>query len=224
MAANTKNDHEKANEFMLAEYTLLKDFRDSALRQIDSRLNFYFTSVSGVITALALIYQFTGQNEVILLVSAVLLSLLFLLGLMTFNRILQGHISVTRYTRGINLIRKYFVSQNRQVSEYISNPISGDEPGFGNMGFVMGGDTPKINKIGLTAMTMLLDSFVVALILLFILRLAGQSSLIVYIPAALIAFGLSLLAHDSYVKSAMQKAERSYETDQKKLTEAIKKL
>jgi hypothetical protein len=225
MPANVqKNNVENARDFMLAEYSLLKDLRASVLQQTDRRLNFHFTSVSGVIAALALMRQFIEQNDLFLLVSVVLLFILFLMGIMTYDRMIQGHISITRYTRSINLIRRYFVSQHKNIGGYISNPISGDEPKFGNIGFVSGGKAPKINKIGLTAMTMLLNSFVVSMILLVVVQFIFQTNFVVNVLVGLVSFGISLAVHDTYLRKTMRKAEEAYKEDQEKLLETIKEL
>lgn len=215
---------EKSHAFMLAEYSLIKDLRASSLSQIESRLNFYFSSVSGIVAALALLYQFTGSGVYILLVAVVLLAILLLLGLMTFNRIIQGHISVTRYTRGLNLIRGYFVHQYRFVGPYINNPISDIEPKFGNLGFISLGTAPKINKIGLTAMALLLNSFVLAMFVLVLLRFFMQPSLLVDVLTGFSSFTFSLLLHNRYINRLLRQAEISYQKDRDRLEKEFEEL
>ena len=219
-----KSAPQDAENFMLSEYSLLKDFRASVLRQMDSRLNIYFASVSGVVAALALLNQILKLSIAFYLASLVLLLLLAMLGITTFNRIVQGHISVTRYTRGINLARRYFVSLHKTVGQYISQPIVDSEPLFGSMGFISENKSPKINRIGLTAMSIPLNSLVVALLSVFIVQFSGQISIAISVLFGVFVFVASFVLHEVYLKDAMKKAEENYLRDQEKLKESVKNL
>jgi hypothetical protein len=175
--------------FMLAEYEHLKDFRASMISQMESRLNFLFASVSGIAAVLALISQITGVSPAFFVIALSLTFLLFLLGSITFARLVEGHISLTLYTRGINRIRRFFVDNDDTIKDYILLPVTDDVPKFGILGF----SSTRISITGNVGMTLLLNTiifgcFFALLINLVLARLSYLSILAVFLASMLVWF------------------------------------
>ena len=154
--SDTTQNHEHTASFMLAEYELLKEFRGSMLSQMESRTNFLFTSVSAIATVLAIISQITGFNQSFLIIASILTFLLFLLGVITFLRLVEGHVSFTLYTRGINRIRRYFVDADSRIRNYVLLPITDNTPKFGVLGF----SSAKISKVGNVGMAIFINTII----------------------------------------------------------------
>lgn len=72
---------------------------------------------------LALVSQMTSISTSFLVIALILTFLLFSLALITFARLIDGHISLTLYTRGMNRIRRFFVDIDGSIKDYLLLPV-----------------------------------------------------------------------------------------------------
>ena len=148
---------EKVVDFMLAEYSALRDLRQNLVTLGENRFNLFLGAVSGALVGLALLHQLSGGNtEIMYLVDGAIITGLFFLGLITFVRTVEREIGITVYARGMNRVRRYFVEHNQNIKDYIILPISDDRPSFQSIGFRPRG----ILAMGLPAMVAIINSVV----------------------------------------------------------------
>lgn len=125
------------NNFMIEEFKALISFRDTVIKRQEQRINFFLILIGAFLALLGSLSKskinvFGLNQETILLIIFLMLSII---GLGLYQRIIENQISYTKYTRGINLIRKYFVKNNQEtINKYITSPISDDEPSFLSQG------------------------------------------------------------------------------------------
>lgn len=133
--------------FLLAEYTTLRELRQNLDSLGESRVNFFLATVSGVIVGLALINQMPGEKEIIYFINGAAFIGLFWLGLITFTRMVERSINLVLYMRGMNRIRRYFVDRNLSIEKYLWLPKYDDKPSLG-----YGMYNPKLKRWSLTGL------------------------------------------------------------------------
>ena len=212
MSENLTHDFLKKEAFLRKSY-----------QKIEKRLNFYFAAVTVVIAFIGFSSDININNLKIDVPYAgfILLFLVFLLGLMTFNWVIQGHISITNYKRGINIIRRYFEKENKEAGIFVFQPIGDDTPLIGQMGLITSRKAPSIRHINLTTMTMLLNSLVASLFMVFSAQKLLELILWQAFLMGVSVFTLTLVLHERYANQKMINAEDSQEEHIKRLQDEI---
>lgn len=150
-----------SSEFMLNEYNMMKEFRELIIHQVDNRVNLYLKMISTAITVIpAFSFWVVNSNdevdyEMLCVISGVIAVLLLCFGILSFFRVIEGHISIINYTRAINRARRYFYDRDRSIRNYISMPVTDNTPSFGTYGF----SAVKTMNVGATSLVMLLNVF-----------------------------------------------------------------
>lgn len=204
-------------EFLMAEYTTLKEFRASQLEQSQNRFNFFLALVSGALAIIALVNDrnnafstptfFVGTG-----ITA--LSLLYL-GIVTYRRIVQTHIRMVEYTRGMNRIRRYFVENYPEIMPYLTFSSDDTRPKLGALGSL------TISATGLTSMVMFINTVLATVglnFLLFQLTLSlGEAQPVILVISVVLTAGLSLLLHRRDLKKQLAQADTELERKRVKL-------
>ncbi len=202
---DSPSSSEQIVSFMLAEYELLTDARASTIAQNENRLNFFIAVTSG---SAALIAFFTNEGTLhdiaFRSITLFVMFLLFLFGLVTSKRLIEGTISIVTYTRGLNRVRRYFSNIDRGIVDYLILPINDDVPQFGAVGFL----TSKGSGVNLTVVPILVSSALIAFIIAITLDLIGISLWFVT-ATGFVSFFLALIAHYLYYKHTLEKARRN---------------
>ncbi len=118
-------------EFMLAEYQSLREQRKTLMQASHSEVTIFF----GAVTAIGLALGFTfnkddGLTSQFALIGSVVLAVLLAVGFATLWRLARFHGNSVRYTKGMNLIRQYFVVADSSIVHYLSLPIDDSKPSF----------------------------------------------------------------------------------------------
>jgi hypothetical protein len=192
-------------EFMLAEYKNASEMRMAAIRRRESRTNFYFTLISVVTAFLAIIAQVFGVNDTFYYAIGILSFVIFVYGLMVFDRLVEGHISVRIYARGINRARRYFADFNPKIIPYLSQPINDDFPSFEKTGYLgRKGAQGGLLRLLIFSNTVV-STILVSIILATIIRWGTVYSIGFGIIAGLTTYILSIVYFNSQVKTANNK-------------------
>lgn len=155
-------DQTKSIEIMLNEYNALKDFRELIIKQSESRVNLYLTMLTATIAALPLFsFIFVDANnevdyKLFSLIVFVIATILLYIGFISFLRKIESHISTIKYTKAINIARRFFYDRDKSIRKYLIMPISDNKPVFGTYGF-----SPKPAKSrhrGATSLLMVLNT------------------------------------------------------------------
>jgi len=197
-------DREQDLQIMLTEYSLIKDLRSGIVSQIDDFAKFYFSLVSALGAIVALISQIFGTNNVFFISIAVLCLFQFILGLVTFNRIVEGHISIITYTRGLNRIRKYFVDISN-IHKYLSLPINDDVPRFGKAGF----SGKSVKLIGLSTAVAIINSVFFSILIGMVNLLLLVNAKLNFLISGVVLVGI-LSLHFRIYNARTSLAEKNY--------------
>ena len=199
---DSQQDHSVA--FMLAEMNLLSEFRRISDETAEGRLNMLITvaSISG--GALLILAQLETSLEGLVTVLMVASALIWLLGLMTYRRLLGRVLVVTRYLRALNRIRRYFVDQDRRIETNLSLPITDSLPSH----VALGG-----SRYGARAFSTLIASVACGLFWAAVplLTMKGTQATVVAILFGVAAFGASALVLELIATTRLKAAEEQYD-------------
>ena len=179
---------EDTRDFLLAEFGLLKDSKESQIRQEENRFNFFLIFLSALMATIALIVVDSPDYPPWLIAAAALAG--SFIGAMMFIRMIHAHINATKYTRGLNRIRDYFLKNDpafeRIADQVLILPRSAEEPKLGEFGIGLG----KPWVIGFPGLMNILNSILLGIAAEELLRLQGTC-----LPAALGGGMASVLAY-----------------------------
>jgi len=120
----TKKSHadDSTIPILLAELNIIAARTEHADQIAESRLNILLTSTTGAGATLILLDQLGVSSSNLLEVSAIVFLVLWMLGLLTFIRMLERNITTVHSNRSMSRIRKYFVKNQPELSTYINLP------------------------------------------------------------------------------------------------------
>ena len=189
-------------EFILYEYELLQNFRNVIIEQVDKRVNFYITIAVSLFASISFIKEFSGiETEIILLA----LVILIYFGYVTFERVIQGHLSIIYYTRGINRIRNYFIGNDSELSKFFLLPTTDSKPAFGTFGF----SSVKIKRLGVLSLIIFLNTLFFVVLIYFLTQHFSFSNKLSFI-LTIIAFLVSIIFHWLMHKSRISASKSSF--------------
>jgi hypothetical protein len=103
---------------MAAEHANLQSGRFMTVAEANGRTTLFIGTMSGALIALAFAGQAAQMGPAFFLFSLVLVPALVLMGLFTFERVLQAGIEDLIYARGLTLIRHLYLEQAPQLQPY----------------------------------------------------------------------------------------------------------
>ncbi len=194
-------------EFLMAEYNTLKEFRANQVEQSQNRFNFFIALVSGALAIVALVNDRSAALNTPLFfigVGITALALLYL-GVITFRRIIQTHIRTVEYTRGMNRVRRYFVEHYPEIATYLTFSIDDARPRLGTLGNL------TIGATGLTSMVIFINTILATIGFNFLLwqilvSVSREQPALVAVSGVL-TFLLSLMLHRRYLLSQLAQAD-----------------
>ena len=118
---------------MTTEHYTLQTGRSMTIAEVNSRSSLFVGAVSSGLIALAFVGQISHLGTAFYVFSLVVLPTLFLMGLITLERVLQADMADIIYTRGINRIRHLYLEYAPQMQPYFILPAYDDRAGeFGS--------------------------------------------------------------------------------------------
>ncbi len=180
---------------MTTEHYNLQTGRSMTISEANGRSSLFVGAVSSGLVALALVGQISHLGTAFFVFSLVVIPTLFLMGLITFERVLQSGTADIIYARGINRIRHLYLEYAPQMQPYFilsTHDDAGETLHHESMSIswlqiflTMAGMIAMINSV-------LVGSFVGVLLVLFILPLW------VCTIAGVVAFLASVGLHQRY--------------------------
>jgi hypothetical protein len=197
---------DEVGRFLLAEYELLKDSRASVTAQGENRARFFVAIVSATVAVMALLPdELLNATDVFYFATSVVVSLLLVFGWLTFARLVEAHISNTKYTRGLNRIRRYFLEADSRIADYLMLPINDDFPVFGKVGSL----STKVIKSGLSTMIAVINSILAGVLLCLIAFWIFRASVLLCLIIGLLASPVAFVFHYWHYDRQMKKARES---------------
>jgi hypothetical protein len=118
---------------MTTEHYTLQTGRSMTIAEVNGRSSLFVGAVSSGLIALAFVGQISHLATAFYVFSLVVLPTLLLMGLITFERVLQADMADIIYTRGINRIRHLYLEYAPQMQPYFILPTHDDRAGaFGS--------------------------------------------------------------------------------------------
>jgi hypothetical protein len=103
---------------LTTEHYNLQTGRSMTVADANGRCTLFIGAVSGALIAIAFTGQVSRMGTAFFVFSLVLLPSLFLMGLITFERVLQSGIEDLTYARGITRIRRLYLESAPQLQPY----------------------------------------------------------------------------------------------------------
>jgi hypothetical protein len=129
-ADRADKDLDSSTEILLAEHERLSDLFLYNSDLGEKRTTAYLTLVSLGVGGLLGFSQLDIDQTTMLELSAGILAGIFLLGFITFFRLIERRIRNTEYLRAINRIHAYFANNDPEVGPYFFWPHADDVPSF----------------------------------------------------------------------------------------------
>jgi len=114
---------------MTTEHYNLQTGRSMTIAEVNGRSSLFVGAVSSGLIALAFVGQISHLGTAFYVFSLVVLPTLYLMGLITFERLLQADMADTIYTRGINRIRHLYLEYAPQMQPYFILSSHDDQEG-----------------------------------------------------------------------------------------------
>jgi hypothetical protein len=191
-----------SSQFVINEIRYLSERWSHTDQIAENRSNTYVTVASGATGILVLLSQLQTSTEAMFKASLVLFILVWLLGLVTFFRLVERGIVVVEYIRAINRARRFFVDKDPQLTRYLAFSASDSHPLFVRLG---------ARKFSARTFTAIICSLSFGLFWGVCISIIDGAQIT---ESAIIVGGVAFLLHlavaETYVTLKLQKREKSY--------------
>ncbi len=201
----TGTEQDQATTFLLAEHARICELYLSTRETAERRVNLFLTlttTIVGVSVALSQLGLPTAQLLELACTSAFGI---FLLGIITFHRLLERSMQGTEYLRAINRIHHFFVERAPEIEPFLFWAPYDNVPSYDTRG-VGGAETREVILLVdcvFFAATALLAVLIYSQIVFGNLDLVGLALLV-----GLIAFVVAFVAHHGYERYSLSKEEK----------------
>lgn len=121
-------------QFMLSEIERVAEYWRHADQMADSRLNVFISISSGAVGVLLVISQLQATSREFMSIGSVIFFVIWVLGLITFFRMMKRNQVVVEYIRAINRLRCFFVNLDPTIEKYQWLPLTDSLPKFTDLG------------------------------------------------------------------------------------------
>ncbi|MBC8118910.1 MAG: hypothetical protein H7X75_04955 [Burkholderiaceae bacterium] len=120
---DTEKRVERQMQIMTSMHFALSSSRSSTVYEAVGRAGMYLTTASMTLVALGFISSATSMDDAFYLFAFVLLSCLFLLGLVTFFRVVQTGVEDVRLALSESRIREFYAEVSPGVDKWFDHPV-----------------------------------------------------------------------------------------------------
>jgi hypothetical protein len=117
-------------QFLLADFNLIRGFKEQIINIVDKRIDVFLKFTSVVIAGLGILSQLGLDNQNYILIILISSFFVMMIGIITFQQVIEGDILVIDYVRAINRIRSYFVDKAPHTKPYFLMPTSHHFPKY----------------------------------------------------------------------------------------------
>ena len=191
---------------MTTEHYNLQTARSMTISEANGRASLFVGAVSSGLVALAFVAQIAHLGTAFFVFSLAMLPTLFLMGLITFERVLQSGTADMMYARGINRIRHLYLEYAPQMQPYFILSAHDDREGtLGHEAMQTSWVQAFLSAAGMIAVlnSVLVGSFLGLLLAVFTLPLWVGAGV------GVVVFLLSLGLHQRYQSEQFLRKERS---------------
>lgn len=185
--------------FLLAEHARLCELYLSTRETAERRVTLFLTlttSIVGVSVALTQLGIQTLQLLELALASAIGI---FLLGIITFHRLLERSMQGTEYLRAINRLHHYFCDRAPEIKPYLFWAPYDNIPRYDTRG-VGGAETREV--------IMLINCVFFGLAVSLLVAIVNLDWIVWGIAGGVVAFVIAFVAHQQYERASLAREER----------------
>lgn len=113
-------------QFLTTEHFTLQTARSATITESTGRASLFLGTVSSGVVALALVAQVSGVGTAFFGFAAILLPVLFFLGMTTISRLTASSVEYWLYSRSINRVRRFYVESVPGIAKYLAIPPRDD--------------------------------------------------------------------------------------------------
>ncbi len=184
---------------MLAEHARLCELYLSTRETAERRVTLFLTLTTTIIGATVALSQFGLATFQLLEVTFASSAGIFLLGIITFHRLLERSMQGTEYLRAINRIHHYFVERAPEIEPYLFWAPYDDIPRYDTRG-VGGAETREV--------ILLIDCVFFGVVTSLTIILLDPTLVVWAILAGIVGFVLAFAAHQQYERLALAREEK----------------
>ncbi|HYM83705.1 MAG TPA: hypothetical protein VEY67_06115 [Candidatus Dormibacteraeota bacterium] len=195
---------------MSTEHFTLQGARSAAISDANGRTSFFLSTLSAAAVALAFIAQLDRAGPSFTVFALIVLPTLLVIGLATFERLLQLGIENIRTVVAINRVRHYYLEVAPELRPHFTLSDRDDQQGvLTSLGSIRGGIRPWdlfVTNAGLVA---IIDAIVSGVLAALVAATMGAGAAVAA-GGGLIAGGLVLVVLALYLARSWQAAIRSF--------------
>jgi hypothetical protein len=206
---SARTDPQTVLQFLTTEHFTLQTARGSASAEISSRLQLYLGTLSSTIVAIALVAQLSDVGSVFVVFTLVLLPVVYYLGVVTNERLLQIEAEWRVYGQGMSRIRHYYLEVAPEMAPYFVLPAT-DDPWAGLQAVAIRGQSWRHGLITAPAVVVVINS-VLAGVFAAVLANVAVSGLLLPGLCAAAGFALSLVVQAVHLNRVFQRDLRIIE-------------
>jgi hypothetical protein len=124
-------DRELGTRFLLADFELVRRFKEQSVAIADRRIDVYLTLASALGGGLVVLSQLRMQSQAFLTLALISLVILLIIGASTVSIVIDRDILIVDYIRAGNRIRAYFAERAPDIKDYLLMPTAYDFPPYG---------------------------------------------------------------------------------------------
>lgn len=188
-----------ATTFLLAEHTRLSALYLSTRETAERRVTLYLTLTTTIVGVSVALWQLGLAQIQILEMSLASALGIFLLGMITFHRLLERGMQGTEYLRAINRLHHYFVEHAPEIEPYFFWVSTDDNPRYDARG-VGGAETREVIQLA--------NCLFIALAAGLVVLLVNWNQVILALGVGAVTFVIAYLAHQGYERFVLAREEK----------------
>ena len=190
---------DEATQFVLAEHARLCELYLSTRETAERRVTLFLTLTTTIVGVSVALTQLGVQTLQLLEMAFASALGIFLLGIITFHRLLERSMQGTEYLRAINRIHHFFVERAPEIEPYLFWAPYDNIPRYDSRG-VGGAETREV--------ILLIDCIFFGVAVGLLIVIFNQSWVVWSIIAGVIGFAVSFIAHQEYERLALVREEK----------------
>lgn len=198
---------DQATTLLLAEHTRLCELYLSTRETAERRVTLFLTLTTTIVGVSVALTQLPGIESLQLLEMALASAIgIFLLGIITFHRLLERSMQGTEYLRAINRIHHFFIERAPEIEPYLFWAPYDNNPRYDSRG-VGGAETREV--------ILLVDCVFLAIAVTLLITITGQvylsglDLLVWAIIGGAISFVIGFVAHQQYERVSLVREEKN---------------
>jgi len=192
------------------EHFTLQGARSAAISDANGRTSFFLSTLSAGVVALAFVAQIAQDRSAFIVLALILLPSLLVIGLASFERLLQLGIENIRTVVAINRLRRYYLEVAPELRPHFTLSDSDDAQGvLASLGSIRGGIRPWDIFVSNAGLVAIIDGIMSGVLGALISVAVGQG-LVVAVVVGILSGAVVLVGLSIYLARTWRSAIRTF--------------